>query len=532
MNSNDLSHRFECLLGAGQGHLLRHGLKGLEKESLRLSSGGSIAQTPHPPGLGSALTHPGITTDYSEALIELITPPFADPAATLSYLEDLHTFVYRHLDEEFLLASSMPCGLDGDESIPIARYGSSNIGQMKHVYRCGLAWRYGRSMQAIAGVHFNYSVNEALWPVLRELEIAPESPRKFVDAAYFGMVRNVHRFGWLPIYLFGMSPAVDKSFFRGRESLAARFPEFDEHTLYRPYATSLRMSDIGYRNDNQSGLDISFDDLDSYVASLSRAIATPYADYERIGVRGEDGEYRQLNGNILQIENEYYSAIRPKQVAVSGEKPTLALRRRGVRYLELRCLDLGLFDPAGVSLERLCFLEVFLLYCLLLESPSLLAEEKRICAHNGLVVACCGRTDGFRLQRVNPAGEMDEVSLREWGEQMLESMQRIAEVLDAEDPDRLYSRSVRSQREVVADPELTPAYRIMHTLGQTGESIAEFSLKLSHQHAAYFHGRKQAADTVAAFRAEADQSLAEQARIEAADTLPFEEFLQRYFAQA
>ena len=158
------STRLEQLLDNGHQHLLCGGLKGIEKESLRISKDGFIAQTPHPKALGSALTHPYITTDYSEALIELITPPFADIKDTLDYLRNIHQFVYDHLDNEMLLGASMPCGIDGDESIPIAEYGTSNIGRMKHVYRHGLWHRYGRTMQAIAGIHFNYSVPEALWP--------------------------------------------------------------------------------------------------------------------------------------------------------------------------------------------------------------------------------------------------------------------------------------------------------------------------------------------------------------------------------
>lgn len=518
--------RLERLLRAGQEHLLRDGLKGLEKESLRMTPEGKPAQTPHPSGLGSALTHPGITTDYSEALIELITPPFTDPAATAACLEDIHSFVYRHLGEEFLLAGSMPCGLQGDESIPIARYGTSNIGHMKHVYRRGLAWRYGRAMQAIAGVHFNYSVNEALWPVLRQLEGSSADLRSYVDAAYFGTIRNVHRHGWLPVYLFGMSPAVDKGFFTGREALTRNFPLFDQRTFYRPYATSLRMSDIGYRNDNQSGLDISFDRLEDYVASLARAIGTPHPEYERIGVR-VDGEYRQINCNILQIENEYYSSIRPKQIAASGEKPTLALKRRGVRYLELRSLDLGLFDPAGVNVERLRFLEIFLLLCLLAESPPLPADEKGECARNGLAVACCGRTPGFVLQR---GGR--EVPLRAWAEELLESMRPVAAILDAGDPSRPYSHSLAAQSAAVEDPDSTPSARVLAELRERQASFCEYALHLSRQHAAHYRARGLPPETAAKFRAEADESLAEQARIEAGDTLPFDEFLQRYFAQA
>ncbi|BBA34164.1 glutamate--cysteine ligase [Methylocaldum marinum] len=518
--------RLNQLIHAGQQHLLRDGLKGLEKESLRLTSDGIIAHTPHPIGVGSALTHPYITTDYSEALIELITPPYADPAETLRFLKDLHTFVYRNVGDEILLATSMPCGVAGDESIPIAEYGTSNIGRMKHIYRRGLAYRYGRMMQAIAGVHFNYSVNEALWPVLRELEGGGESLSGFISENYFGIVRNVHRYGWLTIYLFGASPAFGKSFFAGREYLASRFSEFDARTLFRPYATSLRMSDIGYKNDSQARLEISFNSLDDYVASLGGAIATPYPLYREIGVK-VDGDYRQLNSNILQIENEYYSVVRPKQIAESGEKPTLALKRRGVRYLELRSLDLGCFGSAGVSLEQLRFLEIFLLFCLLEPSPPIASAEKAEAGQNGLAVACCGRMPGFRLLR---SGR--EVPLKDWAEEILDAMRGIAEILDAGDRSRPYTGILEQQTALFSDPALTPSARMLAEMRANRESFDEYALRISSEHARALRDRFLSAERSEFLRRLTEESLEEQMRIEADDKLPFDEFLQRYFAQA
>ncbi|BBL75905.1 glutamate--cysteine ligase [Methylomagnum ishizawai] len=518
--------RLDRLGQAGQHHLLRSGLKGLEKESLRMSPDGTLAQTPHPRALGSALTHPSITTDYSEALIELITPPSPDAATALGQLEDLHTFVYRHLGDEFLLANSMPCGIAGDDSIPIARYGTSNIGQMKHVYRRGLAYRYGRAMQVIAGLHFNYSVDEDLWPALQKLEGNTDPLAKFIADGYFGAVRNVHRTVWLPIYLFGSSPAVSKSFFIGREQIAAAFPEFDSGTLFRPYATSLRMSDIGYRNDSQASLDISFDKLDDYVASLTAAIGQPYPEYERIGVK-VDGEYRQLNANILQIENEYYSSVRPKQVARSGEKPTLALKRRGVRYLELRCMDLGWRSPVGVGLDELRFLEIFMLYCVLADSPFLSAAEKAEASRNSLAVACCGRTPGFRLFRAG-----SEVPLKDWAYEILGGMRAVAKALDGHDPERPYARCLDAKEALIADPDKTPSALLLEEMSGNRESYEEYTLRLSRRHAATLRDRPLSAETLRRFARQAEESWEEQRRVEAADRVSFDEYIQAYFAQA
>jgi glutamate--cysteine ligase len=523
--NKSIESRLNLLVGAGQQHLLRDGLKGLEKESLRITPQGRIAQTPHPVALGSALTHPYITTDYSEALIELITPPFKDVSDTLKFLDDLHQFVYDNLEDELLLATSMPCEIEGDESIPIAVYGNSNIGKMKHVYRRGLAYRYGRAMQAIAGIHFNYSVNQAFWPAYQILLGNIEPLDKFVADQYFGLIRNTQRYGWLLLYLFGSSPALCKSFFASREHLAAEFAEFDSRTLYRPYATSLRMSDIGYRNANQAALDISFNNLDEYIASLSEAIGTRYPEYEKIGLK-VDGEYRQLNSNILQIENEYYSAIRPKQVARSGEKPTLALKRRGLSYVELRSVDLCCYQPAGAGLSQLRFLELFLLRCLLEQSPPLSADEKRELSHNSLGVACCGRTPGFTLRR---GGR--QLPLRDWALELADTMEPIAEILDAGEQGRPYGTTLDALYAAAGDPEQTPSARVLRELREQGASFQEFALRLSRQHASVFRGRRLEGERADEFRREAEKSLREQRRIEANDTLSFDEFLQKYFTQ-
>lgn len=519
--------RLDQLDLAGALPILRTGLKGLEKESLRVTPEGNIAQTPHPATLGSALTHPYITTDYSEALIELVTPPFSDAVETLGFLDQLHRFVYEHIGDELLLATSMPCRLTGEESIPIGRYGTSNIGRMKYVYRRGLAYRYGRAMQAIAGVHFNYSVDETFWPIYREiLGRVNESLPAFIADQYFGMIRNVHRHGWLLLYLFGCSPALSKSFFAGRDPPDTRFAEFDSDTYFRPFATSLRMSDIGYKNDSQSGVDISLDDLSSYVASLTRAIETPYAPYERIGVK-VDGDYRQLSTSLLQIENEYYSPVRPKQITESGEKPTLALKKRGVRYLELRSIDLNCFHPDGVSLEQLYFLENFLVFCLLTESPPLDEQERSETGPNALAVACCGRTPGFWIRR---HGKM--ASLKNEALGILDNMARIAEVLDGDHPRHPFSAVLDRQRLAVCDPERTPSARLLAELKLNSLSFAEYAAAISAIHAQQYRSRHLDTEMSARLAELSEESLEQQRRVEASDTLSFDAFLQQYFTQS
>jgi glutamate--cysteine ligase len=355
-----LHRRLSRLAQGGRSKTLEGNLVGLEKEGLRVSPAGTVVSTPHPSGLGSALTHPYITTDFSEALLELITPPTPQIGETLAWLADLHGFVHRHLAGELLWATSMPCIVEGARGVPLAVYGMSNAARMKTVYRRGLGNRYGRTMQAIAGVHFNFSFGDAFWSLYQDLEQDAAAPVHFRSESYMAMIRNLQRFGWLIPYLFGASPAVCKSFVQGRET---ELTAFDATTLYGPFATSLRMGDIGYQNRQTegTGMKASYDSLDSYIRSLTWAIETPCPNYETIGVKVGD-RYEQLNVNVLQIENEYYSTVRPKQITRWMEKPTLALRRRGVCYVELRSLDVNAFHPSGVAEEQMHFLEAFMLW--------------------------------------------------------------------------------------------------------------------------------------------------------------------------
>lgn len=521
-----ISQRLDNLLKAGQETLLKEGLKGLEKESLRISNDGFIAQTPHPSAFGSALTHPYITTDYSEALLEFITPPFPDSRKTFSFLEETHQFVYGNLPNELLLATSMPCGLSGDESIPIANYGTSNSGRMKHIYRVGLAYRYGRAMQAIAGIHFNYSVAQDLWPVLQASEKNTEPLKDFIDDRYFALIRNLQRYGWLILYLFGASPAICKAFLEGRHEFHPHFEEFGRNTFYRPYATSLRMSDIGYKSKNQANLNISFNNLEEYVATLTRAIETPFPPYEAIGVK-VGGEHRQLSDHILQIENEYYNTVRPKQIAKSGERPTLALKRRGVRYVEIRSLDLNVFEPNGINLDQLRFIETFVLFCLLQDSPPNDEREKKAIKENLLSAAYQGRDPKLCLIR-----EGRPIALRQWAVEICRAMRGICEILDAGLPDKLHTRNLDMQLEAIYHPELTPSARILAAMRENHESFAEFALRLSKEHEHYFRARPLAEGRARFFHQEAKLSLNKQRQIESQDQIAFDEFLKRYFSQA
>lgn len=515
--------RLAELLDSGKKGLLHSSLKGLEKESLRVSPQGTIAKTPHPQSLGSALTHPWITTDYSEALLEFITPPCTEISETLGFLSDIHRFVYHKLDSELLWVTSMPCIVGGDASIPIARYGSSNVGMMKHIYRHGLDWRYGRAMQAISGIHFNYSFGDDFLEELQRPHSAPRDRKTFRSDVYFGLIRNFQRFGWLIPLLFGASPAICRSF-TGGQNLG--FQELDESTFYEPYGTSLRMSDIGYKNKAQAGLNISYNDLDTYVANLTRAISTSDAEYERIGVK-VNGQYRQLNTNVLQIENEYYSFVRPKAVAASGEKPTMALKRAGVEYVEIRALDLNPFEPLGVNAGTLRFLEILLVFCLLENSPPISAGEQGNINHNQGQVARCGRDPNLQLYRNG-----SKIPLRDWALEIMDALDGIATLLDQNRAGTPYTDALTDCRANIVDPERTPSARVLAEMRERNESFIDFAIRWSRTHEAHFRATPLDPDLAARFTQAALESLDDQRDLEASDTLIFEEYLARYMLQS
>ncbi|CAH9018584.1 glutamate--cysteine ligase [Candidatus Nitrosacidococcus sp. I8] len=517
-----LKYHLRWLTKSDYKMLLKGGKKGLEKESLRITPKGSIAQTSHPQSLGSALTHPYITTDYSEALLEFVTPPCEQVEQTLDFLTHTHQFTYTNLNDEMLWAASMPCAVTDEKEIPIAYYGTSNVGQMKHVYRRGLGYRYGREMQIIAGIHFNYSLPESFWPILQAQNHSQLPLAHFINKRYIHLLRNFHRLGWIISYLFGASPAVCQCFLKTPHK---GFIHFDSSTYTLPYATSLRMSDIGYKNDTQAGVDIPYNNLSEYIEGLTKAIETPFPPYEKIGVE-VDGSYRQLNANVLQIENEFYSFIRPKQITQSGEKPTLALKRRGVQYIEVRALDINPYEPLGVNQHQLYFLEAFLILCLLKASPNLDSNQRKEAEHNQRKVACCGRDPVLNLQQNG-----ENTLLKTWALEIYQEMEEICSLLDQGLEDQPYTTALTQQYPLIEDPDLTPSAQILAEMKKTGRTFYRLAIDLSQQHANYFKEIPFSQDKMEYFTQLAQTSWQKQRHMEATDTLSFKEYLAHYLAQ-
>lgn len=497
--------------------------RGIERESLRITPEGRLSPLAHPAVLGAALTHPSITTDYAESLMEFITPASDSLDTLLSQLADIHRYAVQHLGEERLWPMSMPCFIGGEESIHLAQYGSSNLGRMKTLYRQGLHHRYGSLMQVIAGVHYNFSMPDSFWSEWQEVRGVRCQCKRFISDGYMGLIRNVYRFGWLIPYLFGASPALCSSFLQGRES-GLPFQKLGKGTLYLPYATSLRLSDLGYTNSAQANLGINHDNLDSYLMSVRRALRTKAEEFSRLGVKVE-GEYRQLNDNVLQLENELYAPIRPKRSPRAGERTLTALEHRGIEYIELRTLDLNPFTPLGVDIQQLRFLDLFLVWCLLKPSAPLSDEENRRNRHNLTQVVLEGRRPGIKLQ-----SEQGELGLREWGEQLFDELAQVAQLLDRTYGRVQYQIALQAQREKLLDPSQTLSARLLDHLVSHDLDNGAYGRELAEKYRQQLRGEELTFWDGAYFADEAHASLAKQGELEATDHMGFDEFLRSYLS--
>jgi len=479
--------------------------RGIEKESLRAQPDGRLALTPHPGVLGSALTHPHITTDFSESQVELITGAHTDVEACLAELTRIHQFTYRALadNDERLWVSSMPCGLPADETIPIGRYGSSNVGRAKSVYRMGLAYRYGRRMQTISGIHYNWSLPEVS------------------NEQYFGLIRNFRRHAFLLLYLFGASPSLCSTFVAGRQH---ELQPLGEGSMHMPHGTSLRMGRLGYQSDAQASLAVSYNSLDGYGASLEDALTHPWPAYEAIGIQGPGGEYNQLATTLLQIENEFYGTIRPKRTIFTGERPLHALRERGVEYIEVRLMDLDPFEPVGIRASTMRLLDVFLLHCLLTDSPDDTPAEIAELARNQHLTAARGREPGLKLLR---GGR--EIGLADWGAELVSQFGPIAAALDAAHGGTLYADAVASAASALKSPDTLPSARVLAAMRKDhGDSFVSFIRAQSESTRHYLDSLPWPAHDQAHFEQMTQDSTVAQQKIEEADTMPFEIYRQQY----
>ncbi|WP_169628054.1 glutamate--cysteine ligase [Ferrimonas senticii] len=503
-------------------HPNRHNLlsmqRGLEKEGLRVNPNGELAESGHPKALGASLTHPSITTDFAESMLELVTDVAITPDAAIASLEELHQAALSQLPAgETLWNSSMPARLGNDEQIQPAWFGHNNAGYQKHLYRQGLARRYGNKMQTIAGIHYNLSLSDEFWQWQQRLighGTAAASERQ--SNGYMGLIRQFRRLAWLLSYLFGASPAVDRSFFGA--AVPAQLQQLDLDTFYLPWATSLRMSDLGYSSNAQTALAVHFNSLDEYIDTIAAGLQTPYPTYQQFD--NQDGTaLTQLNSNLLQIENEFYSIIRPKRVAEKGESQLLAMARRGVQYIEVRNLDINPLLPLGIDAQQAHFIELFLLYCALQPSPQIDAVQHQRNLDNFALSVQQGRKPGLLLQD----GDRRK-TLTDWATELLQQMLPLAELLDEVHGTDAYRNSWQAQLDKCQDVSLTPSAQLLAKL-QSGQSYLALTHDLSKQHAATLTALPLTPERQRHYQQLATESLRQFEQLETQRQIPFSEHL-------
>jgi glutamate--cysteine ligase len=473
----DFSKMAELFSKDGNSKLLVEGNFGVEIESARITSSGDLALTPHPLVFGDKAENQRITTDFSESQIEMITPPLKSVEEVFKSIKEIRTEVENGMKDELLWPSSMPPRLPDEEHIPIAKFSDSKEGQEKEVYRKGLALRYGKKMQMISGIHYNFSFSEEMIDFLYEQFEIAKSKRAFIDDMYLSLTRNFLRYRWVLIYIFGGSPFCDPSYYsviykelkvvkkccQGCCDAAEKFDEF---------ATSLRVSRFGYSNTIQRKYNVYFNSMEEYTKKLRKKLVTVNTKYLKLGLY-KNNEQIQLNGNVLQKESEFYSSIRLKQNISKGETQLDALSKRGVKYLEIRILDINPFEKLGMSLEQLYFLQVFMLFCLFEESDNITSSEFKKINTNHHLTALFGRKEGLMLHSYQGG----KISLKAFGEKIFEKLRNIAKLMDNGAIDCKYSESVEQEYKKLMDISLLPSEKINRYMKENDESFLEFGIR-------------------------------------------------------
>ena len=435
-------------------------LRGSERESLRVDKNGKISQKNHPKNLGSPLTNKDITTDFAEALVELVTPTFESPEELFNHLNLLHRFLYSELDDEMLWNFSMPCAFTNEKEIRIAEYGNSNSGMLKHIYRKGLRLRYGSIMQCVSGIHYNFSFAENSW---KTLDNNPD--QDYVNEKYLGMIRNIKRNFWFILEQFGASPITHKSYLFSREH---SLEKYNANDLFLPFATSLRMSDIGYQSNIQDSLKISYNTLDEFINALVKGIRTPVKKFNDIGMFDDAGVAQQISTGILQIENELYDIVRPKRSGPSGSRPATLLKKSGIEYLELRGIDINPFIPEGIDVNKIKLLDIYITHSLISESPLMLDKEIKEIRANQKIMVSEGRLKNVMLKK-----DGDEVSLTELRKNFLAELDQTAVALDE------YSEGYLKAFHYEMSKDKLPSEKILSDMEAKGYEFQDYALNQS-----------------------------------------------------
>ena len=444
--------------------------RGIEKESLRVSKNNTISSADHPASLGSALTNKFITTDFSEALLELITPTHSSVEDVLKNLDEICKYVVEETTET-IWPSSIPCKIEKEDSIRLADYGTSNSGLLKTLYRSGLSYRYGSMMQTVSGIHYNFSFSDALFENLR----GEEDLQTFKNKSYLSLIRNFRRNAWMILYLFGSSPVVPKTFITDRKNF---LQELNKEDLFLEYATCLRMSELGYMSKAQDNLYIAYNNIEEYLKDLKNALTKEHKRYGEVGVI-KDGKRIQINTSIIQIENEYYSSIRPKRVTPAGERPINVLRNEGIDYVEIRALDNNSFLPCGIDEDTSYFLEAYLIGCFFGEDKKSTQDEIKELLVKWENVVKEGRNPDLKLLK-----NKEKIAVKDAGMKVVDSLRDIFKQMPSEMSNYVEKvlKSLDKQEEKLNDASLTPSGLIVDHLKSGNKTWEELNLELAKEH--------------------------------------------------
>ncbi len=487
----DYNEMMKLFSGKNTRQLLLEGIWGIEKESLRIAPSGKLALTPHPAEFGDKLENPHITVDFSESQLELITPPLPSIEGTHQFLSELHTIIEDSLEDELLWPLSMPGCLPDEKMIPLAKFGTDQTRREKEIYRSGLALRYGKRMQMISGIHYNFSFSDRFLDFIYEKSGRHIDRRVYKDQFYFNLAKNFLEFRWLLIYLFGASPLGTETYMQTFLSKNAGLCDKAgcRKTFGNPvkYATSLRMSRFGYENSSQNRLNVSYNSLKEYIRDLRKALATKVESYSKLGLH-RNGQQIQLNGNLLQSENEYYAPVRFKQIPQKGQTMLDTLEEKGVGYLEFRIFDLDPFENTGIGLNQLYFLHVFNLFCAFEQQAEIAQSDLERFNDNAQLTALFGRNARLKLK----VGQSEKKSIKDWGSQFFTKLMRIAELLDEAGNSSKFQKSVWLQLSKLADPENLPSSEIVRSMEENRTDYNGFGLcrALKHSETMLFNKAK------------------------------------------
>ncbi len=328
-------------------NILFKGFFGFEKENLRIKTNGEISNTHHDDIFTNKSTHPYITTDFSDSQVEMITPPCSSIQESLGFLKTIHDIVTKKIGaDEILWPQSMPPILpDNEEDISIARYHKNK--KNDYDYRVYLSKKYGRKVQLISGVHFNFSFDDDNLAVIYDkLENQNISFREFKENIYLKISRNFLKYRWFLTALLGNSPVAHSTY---PISCIQLLNKLHDNSYYKKNGSSLRMSGCGYKNTEDIILDYS--SYTKYKQSINR-----YVDK-----------------SVIIDERENYSPIRLKEA-------------NNNLYLEVRLIDLNPTTHYGIDLHSSQIVHMFLIFCLIYED-TYLDEKEQIQANRNQEIA-------------------------------------------------------------------------------------------------------------------------------------------------